>query len=290
MMFTKRNTDGLGSIRRRSSQRMGFTLIELLVVISIIALLMAILMPALNKAREQAYAIPCMSNMRTISLAFYMYQEDNDGKIAGGDAWFQPSNFGVGKRSYSWVACPLDENGNARRGEFANVEYERNGIRAGVLWDYIGEMEAYNCPSDNRAQRADIGWRSYSMVVGLDSEFVGHFPRDKSVTRFNEISSPSTSYITVEEDERHPDEDNNNPWWNMGSWVIDIENQRWFDPVAKWHSNGGNLGFADGHAERFKWKDERTVTWLENGGEKRVDHPGSYDMEYMLEHVAKKGK
>ena len=63
------------------TRRKGFTLIELLVVISIIALLIAILMPALNKARDQAKAISCLNNLNQWGKMFYMYSVDNEDKF-----------------------------------------------------------------------------------------------------------------------------------------------------------------------------------------------------------------
>ena len=69
-----------------------FTLIELLVVIAIIALLLAISLPGLRKAKELAAAIPCLANQRSIAQAFYMYSEDYSGWLVTGHAWFTPSD------------------------------------------------------------------------------------------------------------------------------------------------------------------------------------------------------
>ena len=64
----------------------GFTLIELLVVIAIIAVLMAILIPTLNRAREQGKRATCLSNLKQLQLAWVMYADDFDGKIVNGSA------------------------------------------------------------------------------------------------------------------------------------------------------------------------------------------------------------
>ena len=77
----------------------------------------------------------------------------------------------------------------------------------------------------------------------------------------------------------------------MGSWVIDIGSNNWFDPVAGWHTQGSCLSFADGHAEKMKWKDRRTIEWFKNGTLKPpplADHVGSEDLRYMLKNVVKK--
>jgi prepilin-type N-terminal cleavage/methylation domain-containing protein len=62
------------------ARREGFTLIELLVVIAIIAILMAILIPTLNRARELGKRATCLSNLKQLTLAWIMYADDNEGR------------------------------------------------------------------------------------------------------------------------------------------------------------------------------------------------------------------
>lgn len=265
----------------------GFTLIELLVVISIIALLIAILMPALNNAREQAKSIPCLANQRTLSLAFHMYQMDNDGRLVAGHAWFDPQAMRTRMQNSNegahWVCGPIDENGNSAA---ATPETEKNGVRAGGLWRYIKTINSYHCPSDKRADVANIGWRSYSMVAGLGAAFPsGGVNFDDEIHRMSQLERPSEKYILVEEIEKKNDGTYN---WNRGSWVINLANEYWFDPVAKWHVNSCNLAFADGHAEKYKWKDDRTVEWIQGNavkGSPDIDHRQptvNPDLIYML--------
>ena len=72
----------------KQKNRIGFTLIELLVVIAIIAILMAILMPALNRVKEQGKRIVCENNLKTLQLSWIMYADENDGKIVNGEGGF----------------------------------------------------------------------------------------------------------------------------------------------------------------------------------------------------------
>jgi len=83
-------------------KRSGFTLIELLVVIAIITLLMSILMPALQRVKDQAKAVGCMSNLKQWGLFFYMYTDDYNGETTG---------TGSGTRTLSIPACPFGLNG-----------------------------------------------------------------------------------------------------------------------------------------------------------------------------------
>ncbi len=83
----------------KHAQRRAFTLIELLVVIAIIALLMAILMPALNRAREQGKRGVCLSHLKQLQLSWIMYCNENDQRMVNGDT----EEYGIDKNRPAWV-------------------------------------------------------------------------------------------------------------------------------------------------------------------------------------------
>ena len=268
--------------------RRGFTLIELIVVIAIIALLLTITLPSMKRAKEMALSIPCLANQRTIAMAFHLYQEENNGWLVTSGAWWVPNEFvpddPLQERARSWVLGPLDAEGRACRSVNDNptVEHEINGIKKGTLWPYIESKEAYHCPADKRVVKKNIGWRSYSMPTSIGCWYGTYITQDQTIHKMNEIKSPGQKYISIEEAEKLSD---GTYWWNVGSWVLDLSTDNWYDPVADWHNWGGNLAYADGHAEKRKWRDKRTINWVQGLAEKSPppsEHLGSVDLEYML--------
>ncbi len=114
-------------------KRKGFTLIELLVVIAIIAILMAILMPALNIAREQGKRAVCLSHLKQLNLAWIQYADDFDGKIPGADV-----NYSTSTPDW-WVHWPSDGAENSTEEEW------HNAIREGQLYSYCKDLDLYRC-------------------------------------------------------------------------------------------------------------------------------------------------
>jgi prepilin-type N-terminal cleavage/methylation domain-containing protein len=223
-------------------KRKAFTLIELLVVIAIIALLMAILMPGLHVAREQARSIACRSNVRTLSLAWLMYKDENDGKLVGG--------IPASENQAPWVRVP--PNGYA-----CTAEEEKEYIRLGLLWPYAADIGVYRCPSDRRAKYQNHAYRTYAIpggMNGLDPQ-TGGFEILPCV-RYSDIKNPSTKYIFLPEcDVRGA---------NLHSWTMAPKSREWIDSVGIWHrSNSSVLGFADGHVEMHRWYSQTFIEWNE---------------------------
>jgi len=252
-------------------KRAGFTLIELLVVIAIIALLMGLLMPALNKVKQQAKAVHCVNNVRSLAMAWFMYQDENDGMLVNGnvprDRLFNHNQNNI---PY-WVEPPQNLAGLYTGDPDPTVEDEKRGIERGYLFSYVKDVDSYRCPADDRKRTNKATFRSFSIAGGMNGE-VGV----QAVKKYSEIISPARKYVFVEEaDPRH---------WNMGSWLVNPTGNQWVDPLTVWHEDRSTLGWADGRAELHKWEDERTISMYDEvfaQGNWSPTHPDSVDLKFM---------
>jgi len=209
-----------------------FTLIELLVVIAIIAVLMAILMPTLRAAKDHARRIHCISNVKTLALGWFMYQDDNDGDLV-------PGHTNPGQ----WVLRPSDGD---------TVEQKKQAIRDGLLYPYVGkEVGVYACPADQRDNDPrNYTFRSFSIAGGANGEGWNGYTQAK---KYTDLRKPAIRYIFVEEIDPRG--------FNVGSWQMNPGPKTWVDPVAMWHNSQSTLGFADGHAEMHRWRDKHFIDW-----------------------------
>jgi prepilin-type N-terminal cleavage/methylation domain-containing protein len=213
-----------------------FTLIELLVVIAIIAVLMAILMPSLRAAKDQAQRLHCISNVKTLVFGWMLYKDDNDDKMVGG----MPNRAGD-----AWMLGPTGNDPD-------HLEQCMEGIRRGKLFEYIKDEDIYRCPSDDRDIRQGM-WTfgSFSVSGALNGEEKEW--SNRHLILYSEIKKPFETFVFVEEIDPRG--------WNMGSWVVtkDFGNS-WIDPLAIWHSkNRSTLGFADGSADMHQWINKSTI-------------------------------
>jgi len=239
-----------------------FTLIELLVVIAIIAILMAILMPSLRLARDQARRVHCISNVKTLALAWFMYKDDNDDKLVPGNT--NPNN---------WVDRPSPVQ--------APMEEQHDAIRRGKLFPYTKTVDVYHCPADRRQSGLNAAFLTFSIAGGANGEDWG--TEYTKARLYGDLKRPSTKYVFVAEMD--------NRGTNVGSWQMNPRSRSWVDPMAMWHNQRTTLGFADGHAEMRQWRDESLIEWLEKalhnepGFQFDMTPPGDEveDLEYMIE-------
>ncbi len=221
----------------------GFTLVELLVVIAIIAILMAILMPSLRVAREQARSIYCRSNVRNLTLAWLIYKDENDDELVGG----MPQS----ENQSPWVRLPPSW-------QTASVEQKKEYIKKGLLWPYVREIEVYRCRSDRRKNSPyhKNAYRTYSIAGGMYGVNPNGGWEIIPCIGYSDIKNPSTKYVFLAEcDPRGV---------NLGSWVLYPKRREWVDPFAVWHRrNASTLGFADGHADMHRWLSKGLIEWNE---------------------------
>jgi prepilin-type N-terminal cleavage/methylation domain-containing protein/prepilin-type processing-associated H-X9-DG protein len=251
-------------VRRK---RKGFTLIELLVVIAIIAILMSILMPALRKVKGLAKEIQCTSNVRNLAMAWFMYKDDNDGYLVRGlPGWVETE-----RDAWVMVATGLTD-----------VEKEE-AIKRGALFPYISKtIGVYRCPADQRIGKELFFFRSFSIPGGANGEDSPGVPEKAVARKYSHLKRPSSKYIFLEDYD--PEGDSFPRGYGISSWIMDLEEPSWIDPVAMWHNAKSTLGFADGHVEMHKWKDKSFINWPKQDDWYMVPPADEYeDIEYMVE-------
>jgi len=204
----------------------GFTLIELLVVIAIIAVLMAILMPTLNRAREQGKRAACLNNLRQLTLGWILYADDNDDRIV-------QANTG---RNDAWVRWP---------GYGASEQEQIDNIRSGLLYTYCPEVKLYKCPTGIRGEL--VTYAITDTMNGHDG-VPGVKENNLMIYRRMQIKRPNERVVFLDEGRL-----------STNSWTIYYDEERWWDKVTARHGDGTNWSFADGHSEYWKWKDPRTI-------------------------------
>ena len=274
-----------------SPRHHAFTLIELLVVIAIIAVLAAMLLPALGAAKVKAQGIQCMSNLKQLQLVFLIYPDDNGDRLTS-------SGYTSPVEPTAWVNGWEDFNGGNLDNTDPRTLTDPNRAK---FANYLTGIGVYKCPADRSAVL--VGGRLIERVRSLSMGQQWAGPGDwleppgmgANVTskkyrcyfKKSGIDNPAMRFVFLDE---HPDGINAGGFASM--MVESPPAARIIDFPASSHNGAGGISFSDGHAEIRKWRDARTrpAVHYNNNLQLDVGSPNNQDMIWLSDRTTRLNK